>query len=172
MPPSSDASDWLELYRSTVGELYAFVSRRCGGRRELAEDVVQETYLKALDAWPAGRRPEQPLAWLCTVAVNLLRNHFRRAAPEPLAPERLEHLRDGTAGRDPEAAALLHWGLARVGQGPARLLEAFYLDQRDTASLAAELRLSERAVEGRLRRARRKLQRELAPYFLEPGRPS
>lgn len=162
----SPAEDWLDLYRATVGDLYGYVSRRCGGQRALAEDVVQETWLRALASWPSAGTPKDPPAWLKTVARNLLLNHYRRAAPEPLAPERLEQLRDGAAGSDPEAAALLHWGLGRLARGPARLLEAFYLDQRDTASLAAELGLSERAVEGRLRRARLQLQRKLAPRIL------
>ena len=44
-------SDIPEVYRRTIGPLYAYVSRRCGGERTLAEDVVQETWLRAVDAW-------------------------------------------------------------------------------------------------------------------------
>lgn len=37
------------MYRQTIRPLYAYVSRRCGGDRALAEDVVQETWLRAVD---------------------------------------------------------------------------------------------------------------------------
>jgi DNA-directed RNA polymerase specialized sigma24 family protein len=42
--PSED--DIRRIYRETVDDLFAFVSRRCDGDRELAEDVTQETWLR------------------------------------------------------------------------------------------------------------------------------
>src|ERR1044071_3366911 len=33
------------IYGETIDALYAYVSRRCGGVREVAEDIVQETWL-------------------------------------------------------------------------------------------------------------------------------
>ena len=41
------------------------------------------------------------------------------------------------------------------------LLEAFHFERRSTAQIAGAFELSERAVEGRLRRARQNLRREL-----------
>ena len=76
-----EAGDVIGIYRETVQELYRFVSRRSGGSRELAEDVTQETYLRAVREWRSGRRPDVPLAWLQTVARNLLLNHYRRKTP-------------------------------------------------------------------------------------------
>ena len=37
----------IETYRRTVGPLYAYVSRRVGGDRSLAEDLVQDTWMRA-----------------------------------------------------------------------------------------------------------------------------
>ena len=58
--------DLLEVYRQTIGPLYAYVSRRCAGERPLAEDVVQETWLRAVDAWRRQGVPEV----LLTLTVN------------------------------------------------------------------------------------------------------
>jgi DNA-directed RNA polymerase specialized sigma24 family protein len=66
------------IYRETVDYLYAFVSRRCGGRRDLAQDVVQETWLRAVRVWRANGVPNVPVAWLTTVARNLILNDQRR----------------------------------------------------------------------------------------------
>jgi DNA-directed RNA polymerase specialized sigma24 family protein len=52
----------IAVYRETLRPLYAFVSRRVGGDRGLAEDLVQETWMRALDAWPASGLPDDPTA--------------------------------------------------------------------------------------------------------------
>lgn len=152
-----------EVYRQTIGPLYAFVSRRCGGERALAEDVVQETWLRAVDAWSRQGMPDTPLAWLITVARNLLIGHFRRRKPVALddvtAEAVLAVVDHGIETTSAESAKLIQWGLAQLPVGHARLLESFYFDERSTAQIAADTRLSERAVEGRLRRARLKLRR-------------
>ena len=155
MPDPADRSPWLVLYRESLDELYGFVSRRCGGRRDLAEDVTQEVYLRALRAWSAGERPDRPLAWLKTIGRNLIATHQRRLEPRRLTEVGELAREPGTGSEpsaDPEAAARLHRALARLRRGQAELLEAFYFDGRDTRSLAREHGLSERAVEGRLRR--------------------
>jgi len=153
----------LEVYRETIGPLYAYVSRRCGGERVLAEDIVQETWLRAVDAWRRHGMPDAPAGWLTTVAHNLLVNHFRRQKPvalDAIASESVLAVVDAGFNTDSaEIATTIRWGLARLPQRQARLLEAFHFDERSMASLARDLRLSERAVEGRLRRARLKLRR-------------
>lgn len=45
---------------------------------ELAEDVVQETLLKAMRDWPYRGVPEEPAAWLHRVAKNLAIDQLRR----------------------------------------------------------------------------------------------
>lgn len=47
---------------------------------ELAEDVVQETLLKAMRDWPYHGVPEKPAAWLHRVAKNLAIDQLRRKA--------------------------------------------------------------------------------------------
>ena len=59
---NSEAGDVIGIYRETVQELYRFVSRRSGGSRELAEDITQETYLRAVCEWRNGRRADSPTA--------------------------------------------------------------------------------------------------------------
>jgi RNA polymerase sigma factor (sigma-70 family) len=166
----------LEVYRETIGPLYGYVSRRCAGEPALAEDIVQETWLRAVDAWRRQGVPDAPAGWLTTVAHNLLVNHFRRRKPvalDAIASESVLAVVDAGFNTDSsDIATTIQWGLARLPQRQARLLEAFHFDERSTSSLARDLRLSERAVEGRLRRARLKLRRliERAPFSHGAGR--
>src|SRR6185369_4979904 len=75
--PPTDA-DLMKVYWETIESLYGYASRRCGGDRELAEDVTQEAWLRALRVWPRKGIPATPLAWLTTVARNLIVDQFRK----------------------------------------------------------------------------------------------
>jgi RNA polymerase sigma-70 factor (ECF subfamily) len=162
-----DETTLIQSYRESVHALYRFVSLRSGGDRSLAEDVTQETWLRAVKAWRDQGLPENPIAWLKTVARNLLLNHFRRVRTLSLdampADWRGVVSEDGDQWKAPDHAALLAWGLARLKPHQSSLLEAFHLEGRSVREIAQDEGLSERAVEGRLRRARQKLRRELEP---------
>ena len=76
----------------------------------------------------------------------------------------------GELGDVPSAAALVNWGLARMSKRQAGIIEEFYFNDCSTREIADHHGLSERAVEGRLRRARKNLEKYLRPYVsvLEP----
>jgi RNA polymerase sigma-70 factor, ECF subfamily len=163
----------LQIYGDTIDPLYATVSRRCGGDRALAEDITQETWLRAVRAWRVDGLPERPLAWLRTVARNLLLNRLRERAPIPLdavPPERIMlAVETDAVTESAEIAAVIHRALARLPRPQARLLESFHFDRRPVSQIAAATGVSTRAVEGRLRRARQKLRRELESLFHSHG---
>jgi len=150
----------IQVYRETLRPLYAFVSRRVGGDRGLAEDLVQETWMRALTAWPT-RVPDDPAAWLTQVARNTLISHFRRQRPELIDPALVEVEDERFSPVAPDSAVIVGWGLAQLRPAHADLLEAFYFDGQTVREIAAARAMSERAVEGRLRRARGKLKKVL-----------
>ena len=155
--------DLIEVYRSTVRPLYAYVSRRVGGDVSLAEDLVQDTWMRAIDDWPSKGIPAEPLSWLIRVARNTLISHSRRRRPQLVEPALLDLLESApsAAAGDPAAAAVVNWGLARLRHAHAELLEDFYFTGKTVRDMARERSLSERAVEGRLRRAREKLKKKI-----------
>lgn len=157
-PPTGD--DWLRLHRELVPELFRCVSRRVGADRTLAEDLVQETWLRALETWRKQGLPADPGAWLRTAAFNLTRNHFRRAAPAQLDEHhagRVDSGFDSSAEATRERSALVQRALASLDAAQAELLVARHLDGVALARLALAHRTSERAIEGRLHRARHAL---------------
>ncbi|MBP7513844.1 MAG: sigma-70 family RNA polymerase sigma factor [Flavobacteriales bacterium] len=59
------------LFRRESGRLTAAITRFFGSAHlELAEDVVQDTLLKAMREWPFKGIPHDPVAWLHRVAKN------------------------------------------------------------------------------------------------------
>src|SRR5581483_5740723 len=140
-------------------------SRRCGGRRELAEDITQEAWFRALRHWRVHGLPENPLGWLMTVARNLVVSYFRRqqlAAVDDMSPAAvLAVVEANEVSESAEVASLVSQALARIPNAEARLLETFHYDRLKMSQIAELYGISERAVEGRLRRARERLRREL-----------
>lgn len=167
-----DESVIIRLYRETIRPLYAYVSRRVGGDAGLAEDLVQETWMRALDAWPATGLPDEPLAWLLRVARNTTVSYFRRTRPESIDPASIDLEAPGFSADGADTASIISWGLARLRRGHADVLEAFYFDGKSVRDIARERSLSERAVEGRLRRARAKLKKKLERIVRRPARRS
>lgn len=54
--------------------------RRLVARPDLAEDIVQETLLRACTAGAAFAGRSQPATWLAAIALNVLRDHYRKPA--------------------------------------------------------------------------------------------
>ena len=160
----------IEVYRATVRPLHRFIALRAGGSRELIEDVLQEVYLRAIEVWHAGRPPREPLPWLQALARNLLINYYRKRRPQLVEPSLLgEVMNAERPAATTRAVALIHWGLAHLPDRHARLIEAFHLEGRTVRQIATEGGISERAVEGRLRRARKALRKRLEPLVRHAG---
>jgi RNA polymerase sigma-70 factor (ECF subfamily) len=156
--------DLTATYRRTVGPLYAYVSRRAGGDVGLAEDLVQDTWMRAIESWRRTGVPAEPLAWLVRVARNTLVSHYRRIRPQPVEPELLDQIEAAPArvADDPGAASVVNWGIAQLRRAQAELLEEFYFAGKSVRDIARARSTSERAIEGRLRRARAKLKRKIS----------
>jgi RNA polymerase sigma factor (sigma-70 family) len=59
------------LFRREAGRLVAILARRFGAERlHLAEDVVQDALVKAMQTWPFTGVPRNPTGWILRVACN------------------------------------------------------------------------------------------------------
>jgi RNA polymerase sigma-70 factor (ECF subfamily) len=93
--PAPEEELMRALYREHAGALYAYVLRLVAGDRFLAEDVVQETLLRAwksaatLDPAARSLRP-----WLVTVARRIVidGHRSRRSRPPETSPAALDQL--------------------------------------------------------------------------------
>jgi RNA polymerase sigma-70 factor (ECF subfamily) len=67
------------LFREEAGKMTAILIRLFGFKNaELAEDIVQETFISALKSWPIKGEPYNPSAWLMQVAKNKAINVLKR----------------------------------------------------------------------------------------------
>lgn len=100
-----DETAFRELYRRHTPDLYRLVMRLNGGRPRDAEEVVQDTWVSAVESLDRFRGEAQLRTWLGAIAVNRLRDSRRRmtrwrflslqSAPEsPVRPAPLEERMD------------------------------------------------------------------------------
>jgi RNA polymerase sigma-70 factor (ECF subfamily) len=67
------------LFRTEFRKITAVLCKRFGIEHiEIAEDIASETFLSALETWTYKGIPENPEAWLYSVAKNKARNHLSR----------------------------------------------------------------------------------------------
>ena len=67
------------LFRTEARKLTTVLCKLFGiDHIETAEDIVSDTFLSALENWTYKGIPENPIAWLYTVAKNKTKNHISR----------------------------------------------------------------------------------------------
>jgi RNA polymerase sigma-70 factor (ECF subfamily) len=157
---AGDERAWQTWYDESFDRLYAYVYWRCAGLRDVADDVVQETWLTAVRRIRRFE-PERGsfAAWLHGIAANILRNHFRRGhrrngragfriGPPPVAepPETLLERR--------EQAERIARTLTVLPERYEAVLRAKYLNRQTMSQIAEAWHESPKAVESLLTRAR------------------
>ena len=77
---SSDTHELVDhLFRHRAGQMVAWLTRVFGpAHLELAEEVVQDALIKALQQWPFSGVPDNPAGWLFSVARNGALDALRR----------------------------------------------------------------------------------------------
>jgi RNA polymerase sigma-70 factor (ECF subfamily) len=153
------------------------VAMRLTGDPAAAEDLVQDTMLKALRGWPSFRPGSNARAWLVTILRNQYINGWRRRRRGPqqvdveAVPEFVDH-------HDPDPEGRFFAEL--VDDEVVAALDALPDDFRDVvvlsdleglpyAEVAEALDIPVGTVKSRLFRGRRILQGTLRRYALESG---
>lgn len=168
--PRADEGMMRELYAEHAGPLLGYVLRLTHGDRHRAEDVVQETLLRA---WrhPEALRPDRGSVrpWLCTVARNLVVDgqRARRARPQEVGEEAFAVL----PGDDEIEDVLVAWEVADAvatlrPEHRAVLLETYYRG-RSVAEAAEVLGIPEGTVKSRTYYALRALRLTLQERGVE-----
>jgi RNA polymerase sigma-70 factor (ECF subfamily) len=96
------------LYRRWERPLHAFLARYAGGRD--VDDLVQETWLRVVRSATRFDARGRASTWLFQIALNLARDRHRRAAEDPIDPERAA----GLAAPDPLAPVRAQLDVTRL----------------------------------------------------------
>lgn len=154
------------LFREEAGKMTAILIRLFGFRNaELAEDIVQETFLSAMRNWPLKQIPDDPSAWLMQVAKNKAINVVRREQrirdknrdfehEQWLAEERIEQLFLDHEIKDSQLKILFTCCYPEIKQREQVMLILNILGGFNNKEIANALLMSTSAVKKALYRAK------------------
>jgi RNA polymerase sigma factor (sigma-70 family) len=157
------------VYRDEAGRLVAALVRLLGDF-DLAEDVVAEALLEALDHWPRDGVPDRPGAWLLQTARRKALDRLRR---EQRGREKLALVAglEGMPAREPDDRLRLlftccHPALSQEAQLALTLRAVAGLTTRE---IARAFLVPEATIGQRIVRAKRKIATARIPYRVPAG---
>lgn len=160
--------------------LYGRALRLTGGDESRSEDLVQETVLKAWEAWDSYEKGTNCKAWLMTILRNTFVNEFRRrkSRPDPVEYDEVAdrpvwpELREDDPAGDFFDRIIDDRIVRAIEELPDPYRVPLVLSDLDGLSydeIAEELDVPVGTVKSRLHRARRQLQNELVDYAKSVG---
>lgn len=153
-------ADFDRVYRRHAPSVYRYVYAVLGNHAD-AEDVTQQTFIRAYRAIAQGTKPRKAENWLLTIAHNEVRRYFRKTQGRPLEvelDERLEHPAPEHA--DPSVADVLR-ALQHLPPAQRAALVMREFEGRSYKEMAQILGVTQGALEGLIFRARRGLAEQL-----------
>ena len=154
-------------------EIYSFCKHLTCNVQE-ADDLYQDTFLKAVELQQKIDREENPKSFLLSIAVHIWKNRRRKVAwRNRIAPtEGLEeeHMREvmEQAQASPEESYLVSEKVRIVQCAVDKLPEKlkvcillFYMEELSVSQIAVVLKVPEGTVKSRLYQARKRLEKEL-----------
>ncbi|WP_322806823.1 RNA polymerase sigma factor [Thermanaerothrix sp.] len=179
---NGDRKEFARLVDAYSTPIYRLALKILGDPQD-AEDVLQETFIKALSALPTFEGRSSLSTWLYRIAVNEALMLLRRRKPETLLTD---NDGDEDESGESESAYLIDWCCLpeeellsdeaqrfldkAIAQLPENLRLVFWLRDVEGLSIketAETLGLSETNVKTRLLRARLKLREILSEYYGE-----
>jgi RNA polymerase sigma-70 factor (ECF subfamily) len=157
---AGDEAAFRELYGRHTPRLYQFVLRVLGGDEAEAEDVIQETWIRATKNLSSFRWEARFETWLTGIGLNLSRNRLRRSG-------RTEELRDedrrGIEARGRDERIDLERAIALLPPGCRTVLILHDLEGFKHREIAEKLGVSEGTSKSQLWSARRQMRQLLGP---------
>ncbi|HPH67030.1 MAG TPA: RNA polymerase sigma factor [Kofleriaceae bacterium] len=162
--------------------VFAYVVRMTK-QRELAEDIVQETFVRLAHHATRLRLDTNLRAWLFAVAHRLVISHVRAAAVRSaMTNDLMARATFGPPGNpfaspmeavaESRTQAAIERGIAALPETYREVVVLVAIEQLELTDVAQILGLSNEAVRQRLSRARRLLAEHLQPFDASPRKPT
>ena len=165
---NGDDAAFTELVKKYQKPVHALVWRKIGDFH-IAEEITQDTFLKAYQELATLKKPQSFASWLYVIAANNCSTWLRkkRLWTEPVDDTRLQETTYSgyvvaenervTAEAQREAVKKL---LAKLQESDRTVITLYYFGEMSSAEIGAFLGVSANTVRSRLRRAQQRLKRE------------
>jgi len=158
-----------------LGTVYRY-ALRLAGRTDVAEDLTQETMLRAWRSWPSLRDERTARVWLLRIATNVWTDHLRRSKKRPLLLVEEPTCRRPTPAVLSDGQENVARALAAIDELAPRQRRVLYLitcEQLTQDEVADVLGIDKAVVKSNLSLARKAMRERLRDLYLEVcGRPA
>lgn len=159
-----DERAFRTLYRRHTPAMHRFVLRVLGGDGPEAEDVIQETWVRAVGKLAGFRWEAELRSWLTAIALNLARESLRRRARRPSAPLERTAAPAAPPARDGERIDLER-AIAGLPDGCRAVFVLHDLEGFTHEEIARRLEIAVGTSKSQLFDARRALRARLRPMM-------
>ncbi|UCD06133.1 MAG: sigma-70 family RNA polymerase sigma factor [candidate division WOR-3 bacterium] len=130
----------------------------------LSEDLTQDTFIRAFMNMKKVKSGEHFRPWLCTIARNIVRDHYRRNRNSPsVSFEQVEEFQ-GQSDDPIRRRVVIQDALARLTERDRMLLTLTYYEGLSLREIAETMKMTEANAKVCLHRARKRLRKQLAGY--------
>lgn len=164
-----------ELYDRYFDRVYSLVFNQVDRNKEVAEDIVQDTFLAALKSAKSFKGRSSAYTWLCSIAYHKVADHYRRQSRERkrmVSGIDVDTLEDSeNPGRQPqpdsmiesaETRQVVNEALSKLPFDYQQVLLLKYVEEMSVLEISQIMGRSPKSVEGLLTRSRKALETRLA----------
>lgn len=160
---------WILIYG---GEIYSFCRYLAGSKQE-ADDLYQDTFLRAASCCEKMDEAQNPKSFLLTVAVNLWKNRRRKfawrnriAVMESIDGEKLKTLESKEETPEEtcvskEESAMVYQAVLKLNEKYKSVILLYYMEDMNLSEIAEILGIPIGTVKSRIHKARAILKKEL-----------
>ncbi|MDM7998906.1 MAG: RNA polymerase sigma factor [Dehalococcoidia bacterium] len=170
-----DRTAMAELYDRYFDRVYSLVFNQVDRNRDVAEDIVQETFLAALKSAKGFRGRSSAYTWLCSIAYHKVADYYRRQSRERkrmVSGVDVDTVDDtDNPGRQPQPDSLIESAetrqvvndaLSKLPWDYRQVLILKYVEELSVQEISQIMDRSPKSVEGLLTRSRKALQTHLS----------
>ena len=157
-------SEFNDFYNTHIDKVCRYVFFRVSANKELAQDLVSEIFLKALEHFVDYNKNISKSAWIMTIAKNHLANYWRDKKPTEPMPEDEDDFIDAfwlksaiNAFKKEENKRKLAELIAKLNSEDSEIVTFHYVLGYNYAEIAAMKSMTETAVKVAAHRAIKKL---------------
>jgi RNA polymerase sigma-70 factor (ECF subfamily) len=169
-----DRAAMAELYDRYFDRVYSLVFNQVDRNREVAEDIVQDTFLAALKSAKGFKGRSSAYTWLCSIAYHKVADHYRRQSRERKRMVSGVDVDTVDASENPgtqpqpdsmiesaETRQVVNEALAKLPWDYRQVLILKYVEEISVQEMSQIMHRSPKSIEGLLTRSRKALQTQL-----------
>jgi RNA polymerase sigma-70 factor (ECF subfamily) len=169
-----DRAAMAELYDRYFDRVYSLVFNQVDRNREVAEDIVQDTFLAALKSAKGFKGRSSAYTWLCSIAYHKVADHYRRQSRERKRMVSGVDVDTVDASENPgtqpqpdsmiesaETRQVVNEALAKLSWDYRQVLILKYVEEMSVQEIGQIMDRSPKSIEGLLTRSRKALQAQL-----------